>query len=1765
MVDPTPLQLDAIANNESSLNSLARAIKFSQGQFSLVLVCCNYAALQKSMLQKLQEVLGENQYQIKELHLPQTIRTLYRTIQIQLGSLQPSALMVLGLEGVGVLDELLSATNNVRDEFRKRLPFPMVLWVNDEVLQKLLRLAPDFTSWAATPIKFEMTTDELLKFLTIETNSLFTTVLNPGASQELGRSMMHPNSILSKVREESYELHSAIAKLLESGVRLPRELEASLEFVFGLDEYISDDIAEALHFFHESLKYWQQSAQNQPEQNNRIKINDLLGSELEILNTDNHALLRQGVLLFYIGLCHSRLADQNQTENRRDWQEAKTYFQQCVNLFEEAKRPDLVAQFIGQLCEVLQHLQEWQELGIIAQKSLELHGKYGTQIQLACDYGFLANIALQESRWERASQYAQTSLLNLADAKEKNDEQQGLFPLLLAQIYQLVLTKAQRNLHEGKIALERLETASRELEKALEHSAHRFDAHRYIRHLQTLELLYFEQGRYPEAFKIKQKRRSVEQQYGFRAFIGAGRLQPQRQATNPAAVRSVAREIDASGRQQDIDRLLGRISRSDQKLTVIHGPSGVGKSSTITAGLVPTLQHRGAIGDQIVVPVVLQDYTEWVRRLGKSLDEGIAQLQSAVPREEIPANGAANSVPGILQKLSENAQKDWITVLIFDQFEEFFFGSPDESQKKEFAQFLRDCLKIPFVKIILSLRDDYLDRLSEFKDLADWEGIDTSIVDKNIQHELKNFSKEDAKKLIEHFIERSQFNLEPDLINALVEDLAAGLGEVRPIELQLVGAQLQDERITKLDQYQRFRTKKVIERYLNQVITDCGSANRIAAQRVLCLLVDENNHRPFKTRKELAAGLPELEQKDKLDLVLDILVRSGLVVLFPDVPADRYQLIHDYLIDLIVELKQQQSDLLEDYLLTELQQLIKKQEQNQAQVEQLNSELRQESGLQRQLSQLRNKVVQGQAEIERLNSELRQKKQLKNGDSQPPQGLDLLTELHELRKWEERSRVEIEQLRAQLEQQESRKREELSRIEIDRLYVELEQQKLEAAIAQQEEQRNNQIRRNIFLQRALIGSVTAILALIISSFTAVVQWRQAIISASLADSASSEALFAIDKHIDALKDGLKAGTKLKQAVWVDSQTEEKVRTALYQAVYSVVKERNRFDGHMAEVYSVSFSPNASLIASASADKTVKLWRPNGKLFKTLSGIHGHTNRVNSVSFSRDGQALASASADNTVKIWSSDGSYLNTLQGPEGHTDVVNSVSFSPDNSLIASASADKTVKIWKRDGTFLRTLSGHDAAVRSVAWSPDGNTLASTSNDKKVILWSRSGKLLTTLLEHKDIVLDVAWAADSQTLATASLDYTIKLWSRKGKRLKTFLGHSNGVTSVSFSPDSKTIASASTDKTVKIWTIEGEVLATLKGHSKFVNRVSFSPDGKTLASASKDTTIRLWRSEDLLPLNPKGHTKGVTTVNFSPEFGKVVASASLDGTVKLWDLQGKPFKTFFGHTDQVWGLTFSRDSQMLASASKDKNVKLWRRDGTLITTLKGHTDTVFGVSFSKDGKTIASASKDKTVRLWSINGQPLNILLGHKEAVNWVSYSPDGKTIASASDDSTVKLWNQDGNLLKTLRGHQRSVYGVAWSPDGTMLASASVDNTIKLWTPQGKLLNTITGDGDGFTSVSFSPDGKTLATASEEKLKLWSLDGKLLIALKGYSDGLTSFSFSPDGKTLASGSASGTVIMRKLKDIELNNLLKRGCSWLADYLNNNSKVTDSDRALCK
>ena len=298
-------------------------------------------------------------------------------------------------------------------------------------------------------------------------------------------------------------------------------------------------------------------------------------------------------------------------------------------------------------------------------------------------------------------------------------------------------------------------------------------------------------------------------------------------------------------------------------------------------------------------------------------------------------------------------------------------------------------------------------------------------------------------------------------------------------------------------------------------------------------------------------------------------------------------------------------------------------------------------------------------------------------------------------------------------------------------------------------------------------------------------------------------------------------------------------------------------------------------------------------------LRGHTNSVEGVVFSPDGTLLATASHDKTLKVWDlATGQellnlYTNADQGQLG-------IAFSHDGTKLAAPSVKGTAKVWNpATGKEPLTLSGHTDWVNSVAFNPNGTLLATASDDRMVKIWDAlTGREILTLRGHTAPVSWVTFSPDGVFVATASQDATAKLWdATTGEEIRNFTGHDNWVNGLAFSPDGILLATASGDWTAKVWQVAtGEELLTLS-HDQAVARIAISPDGTRLATTSLDGKTKVWdimTGEELLTLS--GHTDAVIGVAFSPDCvhssqvlaGQCethLATTSWDGSVKVWNV----------------------------------------------------------------------------------------------------------------------------------------------------------------------------------------------------------------------------------------------------------------------------------------
>lgn len=146
--------------------------------------------------------------------------------------------------------------------------------------------------------------------------------------------------------------------------------------------------------------------------------------------------------------------------------------------------------------------------------------------------------------------------------------------------------------------------------------------------------------------------------------------------------------------------------------------------------------------------------------------------------------------------------------------------------------------------------------------------------------------------------------------------------------------------------------------------------------------------------------------------------------------------------------------------------------------------------------------------------------------------------------------------------------------------------------------------------------------------------------------------------------------------------------------------------------------NPERLVSGSDDFTMFLWHPESDK-KPIARLNGHQQPINEVLFSPDTRLIASASFDKSVKVWNGiNGNYICSLRG---HVQRVYQIAWSADSRLLCSGSADSTLKVWNvKDQKILHDLPGHADEVYTVDWSPDGQKVASGGKDKLMKIWRR-------------------------------------------------------------------------------------------------------------------------------------------------------------------------------------------------------------------------------------------------------------------------------------------------------------------------------------------------------------------------------------------------------------------------------------------------------------
>ena len=309
--------------------------------------------------------------------------------------------------------------------------------------------------------------------------------------------------------------------------------------------------------------------------------------------------------------------------------------------------------------------------------------------------------------------------------------------------------------------------------------------------------------------------------------------------------------------------------------------------------------------------------------------------------------------------------------------------------------------------------------------------------------------------------------------------------------------------------------------------------------------------------------------------------------------------------------------------------------------------------------------------------------------------------------------------------------------------------------------------------------------------------------------------------------------------------------------------------HPGEVTSLAFDGDGETIVTGARDRIGRVWSGNtGRLRRVLKG---HRGDILDVAVDPEGVVAATVSTDGTGRTWDVPAGVVAAVLF--GHTNFVDAVDFSPDGRAIATASLDGSARTWAINGRPLAVLAGHSGAVLDARFSPDGTTVASGGEDGTVRLWDAETR--RELLRGKGGAPDRPGgeAFSPHGDATATIDERRIRLERADGTESDLAGHERVVTSVAFSPDGRRLLSASRDRDAILWDVaSGKALRVLRAHFGAVSDARFSPDGRWIVTAGP-RSVGLWKAStgELVSLL-EGPPGPFTAVAFTPDSRTIVA-----------------------------------------------------------------------------------------------------------------------------------------------------------------------------------------------------------------------------------------------------------------------------------------------------
>jgi WD40 repeat protein len=457
------------------------------------------------------------------------------------------------------------------------------------------------------------------------------------------------------------------------------------------------------------------------------------------------------------------------------------------------------------------------------------------------------------------------------------------------------------------------------------------------------------------------------------------------------------------------------------------------------------------------------------------------------------------------------------------------------------------------------------------------------------------------------------------------------------------------------------------------------------------------------------------------------------------------------------------------------------------------------------------------------------------------------------------------------------------------------------------------------------------------------------------------------------------------------------------------------------IRSFAFSPDGKLLSSGSYDHTARIWNADtGQLLHVLP----HNGYVYSESFSADGRSLITSSQDGGAYVWDvASGQREFLLVDANG---AVNDAAFSPDGSEIATASADRLARLYYgQNGRLLAPLAGHGDSVTSIGFDPSGGTVVTGSSDGSARLWDALPQGTLIPIDRRRQPVQAFWAGRSAVSVAGRRARILEPSGHLVKQLKM---------------PAPIIASAAAGETVALADRSGNLLIDRGGVVRLTRGVdatalAVEPSGRVLLG--RHGGVGYAAGHPIL-VRVDGRVLG-----FSTGGGRFLVR--LPGEVRVYTDAGALVSTISIATQHA----VLSPGGLGVATTKGTVTQLWSAStGKLLHTLRGHRSLVNDAEYSPNGLELVTVSDDHTGRVWNARtGRLVHVLIGHFFPVNTGSFSPDGHWIVTSSQ-FTAGLWNaHTGQLLFYLGRDTKPLNSATFSPSGNWILTGSEDGTARVY----------------------------------------------------------------------------------------------------------------------